>query len=242
MRADPGTQQYFDEHCPEYSPKRLAAACSWIVANVDVTTASLLDIGCGTGNVLAFVAERTGLRDIVGMDASREPLARARERLGCPTVHASILDPEVVAKAPRRFDLVLLAAVLHHLVGPTRTASQRLARAALGHAFALTAPGGHTIVVEPVFSPRAPLTAVFYAKRATSRFTGRRIELFNTWNNLGPPVVSYFTSKELGTLARGAGAVIASRHAEHRRLHPLMRAAGLRQRLDETLILAPPPR
>ena len=42
---------------------------------------SVLDVCCGTGNQLVLYAERPRVKKIVGVDASRESLDKAKERL-----------------------------------------------------------------------------------------------------------------------------------------------------------------
>ncbi len=239
MSARDETTRYFDEHCPDYSTARLDPACAWIRGNLDEAT-SLVDIGCGTGSVLAHVAAETGLTDVAGIDTSDASLEIARERLDCPTHTASVLDPDLPEQVPRRFDVVLLAAVLHHLVGRTRTASRELAERGFANALRLARPGGHMVVVEPVFHPPAVMTAVFYLKRAVTTVTSRRVELLDTWNNIGAPVVSYLTDEELLSFARSSGGRVVSLQHEERDLHPLMRVAGIRRRHETTLIIRAP--
>jgi len=45
--------------------------------------------------------------------------------------------------------------------------------------------------------PRPTMTAVFHLKRLLSRVTKRRIELFGKWNNIGEPIVSYYSTADL---------------------------------------------
>lgn len=239
MSAPHETTRYFDEHCPEYSPARLDPACRWIADNVPAD-ASLVDVGCGTGNVLAHLCARTGIRDVAGIDPSARSLAVLAERLDCPTYPVSVLDPALATTVDRRFDVVVLAAVLHHLVGRSRRASRELARRGLANALRLARPGGHLIVVEPVFYPPAAMGALFHLKRAVTAVTSRRVELFDTWNNIGAPVVSYLTDEELADFADAAGGEVVATDVRDRRLHPLMRLAGIRRRLEATLVVRAP--
>src|SRR5215213_7255254 len=74
---------------------------------------------------------------------------------------SSILDEDLPARIGRRFDFAVLAAVLHHLIGPTRRASKGLAESALRQALALLEPGGHLFVVEPIVYPPVAMDALF---------------------------------------------------------------------------------
>lgn len=236
MAQDEGTTRYFDEHCPDYSPARLDPACRWIRANVPAD-ASLVDVGCGTGNVLAYLREKTGITDVAGVDPSEASLDVLSERLDCPTYPVSVLDPALPEEVGRGFDVVVLAAVLHHLVGRTRGESRELARRGFENALRLARSGGHLVVVEPVFYPRWSMSAVFYLKRAVTRFTSGRVELFDTWNNIGAPVVSYLTNEDLIGFVEGADCDVISLDVDEKDLHPLMRLGGIRQRLETTLVV-----
>ncbi|QBI18628.1 class I SAM-dependent methyltransferase [Egibacter rhizosphaerae] len=233
------TVAYFDEHCPEYSTGRLAWAGAWIAEHYG-PGASLADIGCGAGNILAYLRDRTGIEHVAGIDPSSGLLALAQDRLGCPTYPVSVLDPELEARIPERFDVVVAAAVLHHLVGGTRRDSRELARTAVDRALRLVRPGGHLVIVEPVFSPRAPMALLFHTKRAVARFTDRRVALGDYWRNIGPPVVSYLTDAQLAASVRDAGGEVVAHHVEPREVGRLLRLAGIRSRHESTFVVRRP--
>jgi tRNA (cmo5U34)-methyltransferase len=78
----------------------------------------VLDVGCGAGNYTLKLLEFLPNLDATLIDLSRPMLDRARERVGratsgrITTIQADIRD----VKLPERgFDIVLAAAVLHHL-------------------------------------------------------------------------------------------------------------------------------
>lgn len=208
---DPKTVRYFDEHAPEYSVERLAFATR-AVAQRARPGASLVDLGCGAGNTLAHLIEHTPVTDAVGVDVSATLLARCREYAGCETRLGSIFDPALPAAIGRRFDFAIVAAVLHHLIGLTRARSRAHARQAVRNALALLEPGGHLIVVEPVFGPRLAMDALFYVKQAVSSVTTRRVFVGDHyWTNFGAPVVSYYGNAELEAMITGEGAEIVER-------------------------------
>ncbi len=78
----------------------------------------LLDIGCGAGNYSLKVLERLPGLNVTLVDLSLPMLERAKERLSSAgngsirTVQADIRDVEL---GEAQFDLVVAAAVLHHL-------------------------------------------------------------------------------------------------------------------------------
>jgi SAM-dependent methyltransferase len=228
--ADEETVAYFDANVPEYGAERLKHAADFIRerANGD---SSLIDIGCGVGNTLEFVAEATGIRNLAGIDVSTSCLTKTAERVPCELHHASILDRGFVDEIGARFDFALLVAVLHHLVDKTRQRSRRNAETAISHALQLLRPGGSLIIHEPSFEPRLAMDAVFYLKRYVSLMTKRRVPVFGYWSNIGPPVVSYYGVGELEDMVgRENGAVVGrwkEPHALDRPLHLVLRATDV---------------
>ncbi len=206
---DEATVAYFDEVVPEYGTARLEFAARFI-AEHSGPESSLIDLGCGTGNTLVYLSEQAGIDRVAGLDVSRNCLERLRARLDCETHHGSILDDEVVAGIEGDYDFAIVAAVLHHLIGRTRAESKRHAMLAIDNALALLKPGGHLIVHEPIYYPSWAMSAVFYVKKGVTRITGKRVPLLGYWNNIGAPVVSYYTNEELTEmLARGGGELVA---------------------------------
>jgi hypothetical protein len=80
-----------------------------------------------------------------------------------------------------------------------------LAFQALTNSLKLLKPGGALIVIEPTFSPRLVMDAVFWVKKAVTLVTSDRLPLGYYWNNIGAPVVSYYTPDEVGDMIRAAG-------------------------------------
>jgi len=81
----------------------------------------VLDIGCGNGNLVNYLARRLG-REVVGLDISDEGFARAlgaakRDRL-LHLVRCVRADAEAVPFSDAAFDAVLLVHTLHHLARP----------------------------------------------------------------------------------------------------------------------------
>jgi SAM-dependent methyltransferase len=214
---DQDTVDYFDEHLIDYGEARLGYAAQAIDERKKGGD-SVVDLGCGTGNTLAFVREVTGLTDLVGIDVSERCLEKTRERVGCETVHGSILDRDVAASFAGRFDFAIVAAVLHHLIGRSRKESKRLAGDAVKNALTMLKPGGHLVVVEPIFYPPLAMDALFYVKKTVTRLTSKRVKLGRYDNNLGPPVVSYMTNEELFEMIEAASAEIVDRDVDPERL------------------------
>lgn len=223
--TDQGTTAYFDHHMPEYSLRHARRAVQLIGA-AGPRDAALVDIGCGVGSVLALLAETTtGITRLVGFDVSAACLELTKQKVDAELHQVSILDPATIERFRGQFDFALMAAILHHLVGPTRRRSRRLVESALANSLMLLKPGGYLVIAEPTFTPSAPLGALFWAKSLTARLTSRRLPVGGYWNNIGPPVVSYYTPDQLHTLvARLPPAEIVSSDSAPQPLHRLGRA------------------
>lgn len=235
---DEQTERYFDQNTPTYSLGRYEAVVSFLRQDA-AADATLLDIGCGAGNVLALIAANTAIGDVAGLDVSPAYLEKcSRAVAGCQTCLGSIIDPGLQAAVQRRFTYVLVGAVLHHLVGRSRAESLALAQLGLRNAWSLVEPGGALIIMEPTFRPHWAMSAVFYVKRLVSRVTSKRVAILGYWNNLGEPVVSYFSHNELSyQLSRLPKSALAGEHKRAKRLTLLLRFAGVKQRADSVLIV-----
>lgn len=120
---------------------------------------SVLDIGCGAGNyTLALLANLPGLRCTL-VDLSRPMLDRARKRVaaaGAVAVETIQGDVREIDLAVNRHDIILAAAVLHHL----RSEAEWHALAA--KLFAALKPGGALFVSDLVDSSIPGVRAVMW--------------------------------------------------------------------------------
>lgn len=124
--------------------------------------ATVLEIGCGTGQMSLFLA--TGGRLVVGADltrASLEVAAHAARRFGVARVRFVETDLRRPGLRPGAFDVVYCSGVLHHTPDPAGSfrAVARLAR-----------PGGFVVV--GVYNAYARLP--HRVRRAVARLTGLR--------------------------------------------------------------------
>ena len=217
-----GTTAYFEHHVPEYSLRHARRAVQLIHA-AGPRDAALVDIGCGVGTVLALLAETSpGITRFVGFDVSAACLELTRQRVDAELHQASILDPATIERFRGQFDFALMAAVLHHLVGSTRRRSRRIAETAIANSLVLLKPGGYLVIAEPTFVPSAALGALFWVKSLSARLTSRRLPIGGYWNNIGPPVVSYYGPDQLRALVAGVPAAeIVSTDSVPQRLNRL---------------------
>lgn len=193
---DTATERYFDEYIPEYHAVRFRRIVDVINSRCQ-PGASLVDVGCGTGNILHYIKENTSVDKFSGIDVSKNCLTRVNERMICETMLGSVLDGALVESLEGKYDFAIMGALLHHLVGKNRKQSRNYARQSLSNAISLLKRGGCLFISEPVFSPSSAMSTLFYIKKFVTRFTSKRVGLFSKWANLGMPVVSFYTWKEL---------------------------------------------
>ena len=80
---------------------------------------AILDLGCGTGAVLAALHDEFHFTDIVGVDVSRAMLEKAQKRLPkARFFQGNIEDNKDLPEHGARYDIVLSLNILHHLNDP----------------------------------------------------------------------------------------------------------------------------
>ncbi len=98
---------------------------------------SLLDVGCGNGELLRLIEDRWPGRRLAGADLSSSVVEQNRRALPRMQFFTKDIEREAL---PEGFDLVVCSEVIEHLDDPA-AALERLAAAAV--------PGGHVIVTCP---------------------------------------------------------------------------------------------
>lgn len=235
---DQRTEQYFEEHTPVYSLKKYKDVIAFLRDDAN-PQASLLDVGCASGGLLKIVIENTPIQDVSGVDVSPAYLEQCAAAVpNCSTYLASILDTDLKTAVGREFSYVVVGAVLHHLVGNTRQKSLVYAREGLVNAWSLVEAGGTLIIEEPTYRPQWLMSWLFYVKRLVSSVVPGRVTLFGHWNNLGEPVVSYFSHTALVQEASGLpGATLVLDMKRPRKRSVAWRLIGVRERAGSLLAL-----
>lgn len=89
-----------------------------VVAKTNPDAQSILDVGCGAGNFTLKILETLPNLDATLIDLSSAMLARAHSRVGAVTtgrVNAIQGDVRELELGKEQFDIIVAAAVLHHL-------------------------------------------------------------------------------------------------------------------------------
>lgn len=141
----------FDAHVvtspPDYDLGRAAAHLA--AAEVkQIRRATILDVGCGLGDITAGLVQSPGVADsdVYAFDHSIQSLRRAAESIRPQNgnrVFFSAQDASRLCFAPGSFNIALGSAVLHHLVDPA---------AFLAQLRPLISTGGVAVFSEPFFN------------------------------------------------------------------------------------------
>lgn len=153
LRRSVAASEYFEQIAPIWDEERsLHAAADTVEAAIldaigDPPLGRVLDVGTGTGRMLALLADRA--ERAVGLDSSHSMLSVARANLERSSPSEAVVNWELrqgdvhsPPLDPASFDLVVIHQVLHYLDDPSR---------AIAEASRLVAPGGRLLVVD--FAP-----------------------------------------------------------------------------------------
>ena len=121
----------------------------------------LLDVGCGAGNYSLKLLQLLPGLDVTLLDLSRPMLDRALERVGAATpggVTAVQLDVRAYDPGQARFDVIVAAAVLHHLRAEAEW------QAVFARFFAALRPGGSLWIADLIAHDHPALQALLWAR------------------------------------------------------------------------------
>lgn len=146
----------------KYASERLRPALD-LMARIELSAPkTVVDLGCGAGNVTRILMERWPRAHFIGVDNSTEMLAKARETVAGP---ASIewqqadLAEWAAATAPASVDLVFSNAALHWIDDHARLFPRLIQTVARGGVLAIQMPSNfhapsHVVLNEVAASPR----------------------------------------------------------------------------------------
>jgi len=134
----------------------------------------VLDIGCGTGNILKYLPEA----DYLGIDSSYEYIQTAKKqhnRTRASFQHVGIHN--IALDEVKHFDIALAIGVLHHISDEEALSLFKTAQNALK-------PGGRLIAVEPCYVDDQS----FLAKWIISKDRGQNVKDKNGYNQLASQI------------------------------------------------------
>ena len=82
--------------------------------------ASILDVGCGDGRVLAASRRHEPASHYMGLDFSRQLLDQTPTSPRCDFIYTNLTSPDWSTVLPNRFDAAICFSVLHHIPGRHR--------------------------------------------------------------------------------------------------------------------------
>jgi tRNA (cmo5U34)-methyltransferase len=154
---------------------------------------TLLELGTGTGETALRVLQQCSGASLVGIDASADMLAVARERLPDADLRVARLEEPL---PPGRFDLVFSVLAIHHLDGPGK--ADLFARVA-----AALAPGGR-FVLGDVVVPDDPADAI--TPLSPSYDLPSRVDEQLAWlTEAGLDAAVVWAARDLAVIAAGKG-------------------------------------
>lgn len=137
------------------------ALVSQASAAVTPSARHLVDIGCGAGNYSLAVLQRLPDLEVTLVDLSQPMLARAAERVGAATrgtVRTVQADVRDLALGTADADLIVAAAVLHHLRGEDEW------RAVFGRCFGALRLGGSMWISDLVTHDHPAVQAMMWTR------------------------------------------------------------------------------
>jgi SAM-dependent methyltransferase len=126
--------------------KKIMPGLDGLAARLD-TSGAVLEVGCGTGNLLVLLGKAFPKAQVIGVDIDADSLARARGRIAKAGFDGRVEARQGTvgaAVAPASVDAAVMVEVLHEIAQPMRPAVIRETAAALR-------PGGWLVIVDETY-------------------------------------------------------------------------------------------
>jgi trans-aconitate methyltransferase len=205
-------RQFYQTFAVEFSKTRQRLQPGvWKLLEGIVSSANILDLGCGNGELARALGERNHLGTYIGLDFSAQLLDDAAssvpEKLDAAFIKADLSSQDWEIKIPKvTYHLILAFAVLHHLPGA------HLHRSILGKIRNLLEPDGHFIHSEWQFmnSPRLRARIQPWETIGLTASDVDRGDYLLDWRQggYGLRYVHHFDMNELAALAEDTGFTI----------------------------------
>lgn len=123
--ADTATQQWLAEVLElRAADPQQRAMLEGYTADLDLSGARVLEIGCGTGPISRFLATLPGVKEVVGVDPGELFIERARELAGDERLEFVVGDGGELAFADATFDAVVCHNTLCHVLECERVVAE----------------------------------------------------------------------------------------------------------------------
>lgn len=135
----------------------------------DETGLRVLDVGCGSGLFANAVGELFESASIYGTEITKEMVSEQSV-----SMDLLLSDAQKLPFKSNSFHLIHMDAVLHHIVGESRSESKEKAKQTFSELFRILEPGGHILLTERVqrgriISDETLSSAIFYALKYGSK-------------------------------------------------------------------------
>jgi malonyl-CoA O-methyltransferase len=119
MRRYDATAQIYDTRYAEEQAAKIEAA----LRHVEVQAETVLDVGCGTGILFSYVADKAAMT--VGVDVSSRTLLKAKERArNHPNVHLVCADADNMPLKDNVFDRAFAVTIIQNMPNQTETLNE----------------------------------------------------------------------------------------------------------------------
>ncbi len=123
--------------------------------------ARVLDVACGTGEIVVRLAKKYPASSIVGMDIAPKMLEEAKKKTkGVPAASFVQGNAERLPFDNASFDLVLMSEAFHHFWEPQQSLAEIYRVLKKGGVFILADPGADTLPQKIIFKYLGPLLEV----------------------------------------------------------------------------------
>jgi 2-polyprenyl-3-methyl-5-hydroxy-6-metoxy-1,4-benzoquinol methylase len=114
IQDDRGFNQIYEQN--KVNLIRLKRRADWMIGEMEPSPAKkTLEIGCGTGYMSHYIAERTNMQ-VIGSDLCKPFIEEAKAKFSLPNLSYEVLDfNEAAASIHNKFDYILGNGILHHL-------------------------------------------------------------------------------------------------------------------------------
>lgn len=207
--------EFFESHTNEYKAGLKPGSeekLQFIQQNVDDETGvRVLDVGCGSGLFADAVGELFESSSTFGTEITREMYSGQSV-----DVELLLSDAQSLPFESESFQLIHLDAVLHHIVGETRSESKKKAKRTFSELFRVLEPGGHILLTERIQRGRAVSdellsSAIFYGLK----YASKALHPLHPQIYADQPPICFYSTEELTSMIEANSGEILKKDVVH---------------------------